>query len=92
MERIRFYCGARFLRELVDMGFAGVQNFPTVGLIDGTFRVNLEEDRHELLLEVELIAEAHELDLLTTPYVLQSRGGAPKWRVRARTSSSRTLA
>jgi len=64
-----FLLRRRFLRELVDMGFAGVQNFPTVGLIDGTFRVNLEETGMSYALEVELIAEAHELDLLTTPYV-----------------------
>ena len=64
-----FMLRRRFLRELVDMGFAGVQNFPTVGLIDGTFRVNLEETGMSYALEVELIAEAHELDLLTTPYV-----------------------
>ena len=59
----------RFLRELVDMGFAGVQNFPTVGLIDGSFRINLEETGMSYSMEVELIAAAHELELLTTPYV-----------------------
>jgi predicted TIM-barrel enzyme len=58
-----------FLRELRDLGFAGVQNFPTVGLIDGTFRANLEETGMSYQLEVETIAAAHELDLLTTPYV-----------------------
>ena len=57
-----------FLRELKDIGFAGIQNFPTVGLIDGTFRVNLEETGMGFGLEVDLIAAAHELDLLTTPY------------------------
>lgn len=58
----------RFLRELRDLGFAGVQNFPTVGLIDGQFRENLEETGLSYRLEVEMIAEAHALDLLTTPY------------------------
>ncbi|AMA60008.1 phosphoenolpyruvate hydrolase family protein [Bradyrhizobium sp. CCGE-LA001] len=58
-----------FLRELKEMGFAGVQNFPTVGLIDGLFRQNLEETGMSYALEVELIAEANKLDLLTTPYV-----------------------
>jgi predicted TIM-barrel enzyme len=59
----------RFLKELKEMGFAGVQNFPTVGLIDGTFRQNLEETGMGFGLEVEMIAAAHELDLLTSPYV-----------------------
>jgi predicted TIM-barrel enzyme len=58
-----------FLRQLKDMGFAGVQNFPTVGLIDGTFRQNLEETDMGYGLEVEMIRQAHDLDLLTTPYV-----------------------
>jgi predicted TIM-barrel enzyme len=58
-----------FLRELRDIGFSGVQNFPTVGLIDGTFRQNLEETGMGYDLEVETIRAAHELDLLTTPYV-----------------------
>jgi predicted TIM-barrel enzyme len=57
-----------FLRQLKDIGFAGVQNFPTVGLIDGTFRANLEETGMSYRLEVETIAAAHQLDLLTTPY------------------------
>ena len=57
-----------FLRELKDIGFAGIQNFPTVGLIDGVFRANLEETGMGFQLEVDLIAAAHELDLLTTPY------------------------
>jgi predicted TIM-barrel enzyme len=57
-----------FLRHLKDLGFAGVQNFPTVGLIDGTFRANLEETGMSYRLEVEMIAAAHQLDLLTTPY------------------------
>jgi predicted TIM-barrel enzyme len=58
----------RFLRELRDMGIAGVQNFPTVGLIDGQFRENLEETGLSYRLEIDLIAAARELDLLTTPY------------------------
>ncbi len=59
----------QFLKRLIDLGFSGVQNFPTVGLIDGTFRANLEETGMGYGLEVELIARARELDLLTTPYV-----------------------
>ena len=59
----------QFLRRLIDLGFSGVQNFPTVGLIDGTFRANLEETGMGYGLEVELIARARALDLLTTPYV-----------------------
>jgi predicted TIM-barrel enzyme len=59
----------RFLVQVRDAGFAGVQNFPTVGLIDGTFRANLEETRMGYDREVEMIRLAHELDLLTTPYV-----------------------
>jgi predicted TIM-barrel enzyme len=58
----------RFLRELRDMGFAGIQNFPTVGLIDGVFRTNLEETGMGFSHEVDCIAAAHQLDLLTTPY------------------------
>jgi len=58
-----------FLQRLVALGFSGVQNFPTVGLIDGTFRANLEETGMGYALEVAMIARAHALDLLTTPYV-----------------------
>ncbi|MDH3660414.1 MAG: phosphoenolpyruvate hydrolase family protein [Alphaproteobacteria bacterium] len=58
-----------FLRELKELGFAGVQNFPTVGLIDGVFRANLEETGMGYGLEVDMIKAAHELDMLTTPYV-----------------------
>jgi predicted TIM-barrel enzyme len=57
-----------FLRELKALGFAGVQNFPTVGLIDGSFRASLEETGMGFQLEVDCIAAARELDLLTTPY------------------------
>jgi len=58
-----------FLRELQALGFAGIQNFPTVGLIDGVLRSNLEETGMGYQLEVDCVAVAHELDLLTTPYV-----------------------
>lgn len=61
-----------FLRKLKDMGFAGIQNFPTVGLIDGTFRANLEETGMSYGQEVDVIRMAHELDLLTTPYVFST--------------------
>ena len=58
-----------FLDQLKAMGFSGVQNFPTVGLIDGTFRANLEETGMSYGLEVDMIARARAKDLLTTPYV-----------------------
>jgi predicted TIM-barrel enzyme len=64
----------RFLREVQDAGFAGVQNFPTVGLIDGTFRANLEETGMSYALEVEMIREAASLGLLTSPYVFDPEG------------------
>jgi predicted TIM-barrel enzyme len=73
----------RFLRELGDLGFSGVQNFPTVGLIDGTFRANLEETGMGYQLEVELIRAAHALDLLTTPYVFSERDAAEMTRAGA---------
>lgn len=57
-----------FLRQVEDIGFAGVQNFPTVGLIDGLFRVNLEETGMGYDKEVDMIRLANEMDLLTTPY------------------------
>ena len=63
----------RFLRELREMGFAGVQNFPTVGLIDGMFRLNLEETGMGFSAEIEMIARAHELGLLTCPYVFDEQ-------------------
>ncbi|WP_223478325.1 phosphoenolpyruvate hydrolase family protein [Oricola indica] len=59
----------RFLAELKDMGFSGVQNFPTVGLFDGTMRQSFEETGMGFGLEVDMIAEAHAQDMLTTPYV-----------------------
>ena len=58
-----------FLDQLKALGFAGVQNFPTVGLIDGIFRANLEETGMSYALEVDMIAKARAKDLLTTPYV-----------------------
>ncbi|MEZ6032554.1 MAG: phosphoenolpyruvate hydrolase family protein [Planctomycetaceae bacterium] len=58
-----------FLKELIALGFAGIQNFPTVGLIDGTFRANLEETGMGYSLEVDCVAAAHNMGLLTTPYV-----------------------
>ena len=62
----------KFLDELRDAGFSGVQNFPTVGLIDGNFRVNLEETGMSFAMEVEMIGEARQRDLLTTPYVFSA--------------------
>jgi len=61
-----------YLKQLKDQGFNGVQNFPTVGLIDGNFRKNLEETGMGYDLEVEMIREAHKLDLLTCPYVFSA--------------------
>ena len=58
-----------FLEELKRIGFSGIQNFPTVGLFDGTFRTNLEETGMGYGLEVELVRQARALDLLTAPYV-----------------------
>ena len=58
-----------FLKQLKEMGFDGVQNFPTVGLIDGVYRQNLEETGMSYDLEVEMIHIAHEMDMLTSPYV-----------------------
>lgn len=72
-----------FLRQLIDLGFSGVQNFPTVGLIDGIFRANLEETGMGYEREVDMIVRAHRLGLLTCPYVfsegdarLMTRAGA----------------
>ncbi len=61
-----------FLRQLKELGFSGVQNFPTVGIIDGTFRQSLEETGINFSTEVDMIRQAHELDLLTTPYVFSA--------------------
>jgi predicted TIM-barrel enzyme len=62
----------RFLAQIKETGFAGVQNFPTVGLIDGTFRANLEETNMGYPREVEMIRLARSMDLLTTPYVFST--------------------
>jgi predicted TIM-barrel enzyme len=59
----------RFLAELKEMGFSGVQNFPTIGLFDGLMRQSFEETGMSYQLEVDMIAEARKLNLLTTPYV-----------------------
>ncbi len=61
-----------FLKELKELGFSGVQNFPSIGIIDGTFRASLEETGINYASEVDMIRQAHELDLLTTPYVFNS--------------------
>ncbi len=61
-----------FLRELKEMGFDGVQNFPTVGLIDGTFRQNLEETAMSYQKEIDMIRLASEMDVLTCPYVFDT--------------------
>src|SRR5262245_49698099 len=63
----------RFLLDIKQAGFSGVQNFPTVGLIDGRFRANLEETDMGFDKEIELVRLAHEQDLLTTPYVFDER-------------------
>jgi len=61
-----------FLRKLKELGFSGVQNFPTVGIIDGRFRQSLEETGICFSTEVDMIRQAHALDLLTTPYVFSA--------------------
>jgi len=61
-----------FLDELARLGFAGVQNFPTVGLMDGKFRQNLEETGMGFGLEIDMIAHAHQRDLVTSPYVFDT--------------------
>ncbi|MGC3953909.1 MAG: phosphoenolpyruvate hydrolase family protein [Propionicimonas sp.] len=61
-----------FLKQVKEIGFAGVQNFPTVGLIDGVFRANLEETGMGYGSEIDMIRLAHELDLLTSPYVFDT--------------------
>jgi len=62
-----------FLKKLCDLGFSGIQNFPTVGLFDGTIRAQLEETGMGYGLEVEVIRQAREMDLLTTPYVFSDQ-------------------
>jgi predicted TIM-barrel enzyme len=68
-----FYQPEVFLPQLTRLGFSGVQNFPTVGLIDGVFRENLEETGMGYGLEVDMIRAASQLDMLTTPYVFNER-------------------
>lgn len=72
-----------FLKQLKEMGFTGVQNFPTVGLIDGNFRANLEATGMGYDKEIEAIALAHQLDLLTTPYVFDTDQAAAMARAGA---------
>ncbi|WP_427185243.1 phosphoenolpyruvate hydrolase family protein [Bordetella bronchialis] len=71
------------LQRLRALGFSGVQNFPTVGLIDGVFRANLEETGMSYGMEVEMIARAHALDMLTTPYVFSESDAADMARAGA---------
>lgn len=61
-----------FLKQVQEIGFAGVQNFPTVGLIDGVFRANLEETGMGFGAEIDMIRLAHEMDLLTSPYAFDT--------------------
>jgi predicted TIM-barrel enzyme len=68
-----FMIAEDFLPRLAALGFSGVQNFPTVGLFDGTIRAQLEETGMGYALEVDMIRAAHELDLLTTPYVFSEQ-------------------
>ena len=63
----------KFLDDIKSAGFSGIQNFPTVGLIDGNFRANLEETGMSYQLEVDLVAMAHKKDMLTTPYVFSAK-------------------
>jgi predicted TIM-barrel enzyme len=72
-----------FLKQVKAVGFSGIQNFPTVGLIDGTFRANLEETGMSYALEVDLIRKAREKDLLTTPYVFNADEAADMARAGA---------
>ncbi len=65
-----------FLDQLKGLGFSGVQNFPTVGIIDGVFRANLEETGMSYALEIDMIAKAHDKDMLTTPYVFSEKEAA----------------
>ena len=71
-----FMIREHFLKELKDLGFAGIQNFPTVGLCDGQFRANLEETGMSYAMEIDMIAKAHDKDMLTTPYVFSEKEAA----------------
>ncbi|WP_168879852.1 phosphoenolpyruvate hydrolase family protein [Rhizobium sp. P28RR-XV] len=73
----------KFLDQVKGAGFSGVQNFPTVGLIDGNFRANLEETGMSYQLEVDMIAMAHKKGLLTTPYVFSEGDAAAMARAGA---------
>ena len=73
----------RFLDEIKSAGFSGIQNFPTVGLIDGSFRANLEETGMGYQHEVDLVALANEKDMLTTPYVFDTESAAAMARASA---------
>jgi predicted TIM-barrel enzyme len=72
-----------FLRQLQEMGFDGVQNFPTVGVIDGQFRVTLEETGMSYSLEVDMISTAHQMDMLTCPYVFNEENARDMTRAGA---------
>jgi predicted TIM-barrel enzyme len=73
----------QFLRELADLGFSGIQNFPTVGLFDGVIRAQLEETGMGYGLEVDVIRAARALDLLTTPYVFSAENATDMARAGA---------
>jgi predicted TIM-barrel enzyme len=68
-----FLIKEHFLKTLCDLGFSGIQNFPTVGLFDGTIRAQLEETGMGYGLEIDVIKAAHDLDLLTSPYVFSEQ-------------------
>ncbi|MFO1066518.1 MAG: phosphoenolpyruvate hydrolase family protein [Pirellulales bacterium] len=72
-----------FLKELKELGFAGIQNFPTVGLIDGVFRANLEETGMSFALEIDCIGAAHRMGMLTTPYAFDPQQAADLTRAGA---------
>lgn len=78
-----FLLADHFLDQIKALGFSGIQNFPTVGLIDGTFRQNLEETGMSYGLEIDLVAKAHAKDLLTTPYVFNPDEAAAMTRAGA---------
>ena len=72
-----------FLKQLMDIGFSGVQNFPTVGVVDGHYRYRLEQARMGFDSEVEMIARAHDLGLLTTPYAFDEEQAGKMARAKA---------
>ena len=78
-----FMIADHLLQRLIDLGFSGIQNFPTVGLIDGLFRANLEETGMGYGLEIDLIKKANKLALLTTPYVFDAEQAADMARAGA---------